>query len=161
MSYAPLPRADKDEDLELAVLEADKLIADHDQAGPSSSPRSPAWDSARKRLLIRQPNARVVVGCAIGFLFVAGVWVFAPSSRILGAAQRFYSNSQRYSTDWRQRPQLSFVRVDGETIDPLNNASIAKWPEAYPHAAKYLRDNGVLPDIVDPWPDKPWIAGIW
>lgn len=177
-AYAPVARADNIDIEDLELVEADKLIEEQDRdaaasrnkrrAAPASAfgvPQTPLWEKARQRLLIRQPNPRVVLVIAAGVVFVFVLYAFdIPSIRASpkSTGGKSIIDVHQLSASWKQRPHLPFIQLDGEHLLPADNATAAVWPDGYPEAAKIAFDNGVVvPDTLDPWPDKPHIASIW
>ena len=133
MNYALLPRGD--------VVEVKEDLSEY----PRRFSRLPRW-----RIVSRSPSTALVL-LGAGCLFLLGYVMTLHSSLNLNRP----SNTRAF------RPQLDFIQEDGIQTPPLQEATIARWPEDYPLAASYLQKNSIVPSTEDPWPEKPYIADIW
>lgn len=152
MSYALLPRDDA-VDPELGAPEL------HKTRGPL--PLTPPFSNAR--LLVRTPRLKVILASITLTLLGLSVYRFAPARKwnVYSIQLSEGDDSSEWSISYRVRPKLPFIQEDGEPAPLKVGSSPARWPQDYPEAAAYLHENSIIHDVTDPWPEKPWIAGIW
>lgn len=149
MSYALLP-AQPDE---LDDIEASPKLG-------SSGTRRSSGQLATALRYLKRGNPKVLLSAASATVLLL-IYTHLPesfSAAGYGDPKWPSSDSATYRAG---RPELAYIQKDGELVPPSQNATIASWPEDYPLASGYLRKNGVLPDVSDPWPERPSIAKIW
>lgn len=153
MSYALLPRSD-----DVVDPESGSLKRSNARRGLPMSPLS-----SGTRSLIRTPKLKVILASIILTLFGLSVYNFSTASRhmqLLPQSSRT-DDSHLWSSSYHVGPQLPFIQEDGKHAPLKIGATAARWPQDYPEAASYIYDNSVIRDVVDPWPEKPWIAATW
>jgi hypothetical protein len=115
------------------------------------------------RLLIRIPKFKVILASIVCALLFLSVFKYAPPLRTIAPSLPGIlrqDDSATWATSFRITPRL-MIPTDGEPLPLKEGTLLARWPEDYPEAAKSLANNSKVPDISDPWPEKPWIASIW
>jgi hypothetical protein len=143
MSYALLPRAEGSQvDIEAIAF-------------------SPGSNKLRSRLraVIRHFSSRLVLsGLLVTFLLIAYLASYADYDELLPP---YLLPSFPLDTSGYSLGELNYIKKDGVLTPPGRKTRIAKWPEDYAKQASYMEKHSRIPDVDDPWPEKPFIASTW